>query len=326
VRRSSFGMLLLILGASLSIAAVSHVAPGRSYADSPAPQVAAVRLGVPWSDARMAAVEGLDDGWFEEEGLVVESQLLPGSMEVLLALAGGAIDVGQAGVVPQLRLAQDGVDIRAIAGGTTERRGRPIHGLLVSGNSSVQRPADLAGKAIGVSGTDPGDRLAVQAWLQQQGVEPAAVTVGELPDGQAVAALLSGRVDAVSAVEPFLSIGVEHGARVLAHHYTDLNASTVLSQYVATGGWLSRNGDVARRFARAVHRAHAALEADPARRRQAAAERLGITDELSERIRHPDLQTSVDRDGIAWWLDVGRRLGGMQRPLSARDLVFDSAP
>jgi NitT/TauT family transport system substrate-binding protein len=276
-------------------------------------------------NARLAAYQADERGLFVEEGLSVELHIMPTNSEALLALMGGSLDVTSTSVASHLLMRDQGADLRVVAAGTTERRGNPVHGLLVAAGSPIQTARDLEGKTIAVSTTTYGDRLMVQAWLESHGVDPNSVNFMDLPTGHHLSALAEGRAHAASAEEPFLSLGLSQGARLLAHHYTDMNPATVLSYYVATGAWLSGHGEDALRFARAVHRANALLQADPQARQEAMAQHLGLTIDASRGVSAEVLETRVAPEGLAWWIDTGRRLGLFRTPLSAQDILFDSA-
>ncbi|HWP28512.1 MAG TPA: ABC transporter substrate-binding protein [Chloroflexota bacterium] len=316
---------------------LAATAIGRGGAPAPTPALAAhppasvvaqavpVRVGTVAGANTVALHYAGEQGWFQAEGLNVLPVALPGTAEVLLALVGGSLDLGPTQPFAHLWLHDQGADLRIVAAGAVEERGRPVHALLVRANSPLQAARDLEGTQVGISASHTGDRLMLQAWLDRQGVERGRVTLVELPESVHVRALLEGAVDAVSAVEPFVSGALGRGTRVLAHHYTDTNASTLLSYYVATAAWLDGHADVARRFARALHRANAALEADPALKQQVVARRLGIATDLAGRMGHAALPTRVDPAALQWWSDTGRRLGLLRSPLTAADPVFDSA-
>jgi NitT/TauT family transport system substrate-binding protein len=326
---------------TLLLLAASAVGPGAarpsSAARMPAPalathlpasvaaQAAPVRVGTVAGASTVALDYAAAQGWFQAEGLSVVPVALPGTAEVLLALVGSSLDLGPTHPFAHLWLRDQGADLRVIAAGAVEARGSPVHALLVRADSPLQTAHDLEGKQLGISATTTSDRLMVEAWLALQGVERSRVALVELPETVHVRALLEGSVDTVSAVEPFVTGALGRGVRVLAHHYTDTNAITLLNYYVATADWLGGHADVARRFARALHRAHAALEADPALKQQAVERRLALSADLAGRMRHVTLATRVDPAALQWWSDTGRRFGLLHTPLTAADLVFDSA-
>jgi NitT/TauT family transport system substrate-binding protein len=292
---------------------------------APVAQQSRLRLGTSREQGSSGVRYAEEQGWFTEAELSVEVQSMAGFADAVLAVLGGSLDAGVTNPVMHLWLRDQGPDLRAIAADADEERANPVHAILVPSNSPIQSAHDLEGKRLGINGSNSSDRVMVQAWLESHDVDASRVTLIELPEAVHWRALLDGRVDAVSAAEPLVTAAVAEGARVLANHYTEMNASTVLSYYVATGDWLSRNADVARRFAHAVHRANAALEANPDLRRQAAQDRLGITADLAARMHQPTLQTRIDPAAIQWWADAGQKMGYLQRAHNAQDMLFDSA-
>lgn len=289
------------------------------------PQQRPLRVGTLESSAFLGLEAGRSHGQFAMEGLSVDLRLMASSDDVLLAVAAGALDIGATNILSHIAARDRGDNLRAVAGATAEQRGRPVHGLLVAGRSSIHEARDLEGKRVGFSNVLGPDRVVTQHWLQDRGVDISSVSFIAMSPAQQSAALADGRVHAVSAEEPSLSLAVGQGARVLAYPYADSNQTTVLTYYVARGEWLSADPDVARRFARAVHASNAALETSPSLRQETAIAERGFTAELASRIQYPSYVSSVDPGAVAWWIDAGRRAGIIEHPLTVQELLFDSA-
>jgi NitT/TauT family transport system substrate-binding protein len=150
------------------------------------------------------------------------------------------------------------------------------------------------------------------------------VNIVEVPFPQHPAALAQGRVDAIGPTEPFVSVAANQGARVLAYHYTDTNPVTLIAYYAATGDWLSRNAETARRFARAVHRANGYLQENPQEKRAAAARHLNISSDILGRLGIEELQTTIDPALIQWWIDAGRRFNLVNAQHNPQDYLFET--
>ena len=84
--------------------------------------------------------------------------------------------------------------------------------------SEIQRPADLAGKKVSVGLINSINHVHMIEWLKKNGVDAKAVQFQEIPFPQMSDALLQNRLDAVWAVEPFLTLMMKSGnARILGY-------------------------------------------------------------------------------------------------------------
>ena len=166
---------------------------------------------------------GLEHGFYASEGLRIEIQEFQKGSQVLDALAsrsGESVDIGFPNLVALLASRARGSNMVTFAGGPVEDASRPTHGLLVSRNSSVVRPKDLAGKKIAVNALKNVEDLMLTRHLRQVSVDPSSATVVEIAFPQMPAALKTGQVDAACDIEPYLTAALREGAsRLLAHHY-----------------------------------------------------------------------------------------------------------
>ena len=76
---------------------------------------------------------------------------------------------------------------------------------MVKGESPIRSGKDLAGKTIAVNQVQGMNELTIRAVLARQGIDALKIKFLEVGFPEMTAALKSGRVDAISAVEPFVS-------------------------------------------------------------------------------------------------------------------------
>lgn len=135
---------------------------------------------------------GVQEGYFEDEGINLTIQPGNGSGNTIQQVAQGNTDFGWADTAPLLKGIASGMPVKSVGV------------YLQDGPSSVQffadqgisEPSDLVGKTVG--GT-PGDAMygTFPAWLELNGVDPADVTVVNVDAAGKIAALIEGRVDAI---------------------------------------------------------------------------------------------------------------------------------
>jgi NitT/TauT family transport system substrate-binding protein len=167
--------------------------------------------------------------------------------------------------------------------------------LVVRADSDIQRPADLAGKKVSVGLINSINHIHMLEWLRKAGVDSKSIQFIEIPFPQMGDALLQRRLDAVWAVEPFLTVMKKSGnARILGHPYIDNLPGMDITAFFAKESWLKASADVARRFRRAYARAVTHLrEAPKPERDEWVAKFSGVRPELVAEMTLPDFATEL---------------------------------
>ncbi|MEZ4600092.1 MAG: ABC transporter substrate-binding protein [Syntrophotaleaceae bacterium] len=155
-------------------------------------------------------------GWLAADGVIVQEIKLGmgAGIAAAEALVSGSADVAVMGDVPALialASARDCVLVAAYGGG------EKMHSIIVGERSGIEKPADLAGKSLGVQ-FGSSTHGAVYLYLEHHGIDPAKVQLVNLPQKDLVEALISGSIDALAASEPtpMLTRDKVPGARELA--------------------------------------------------------------------------------------------------------------
>ena len=175
-------------------------------------------------------------GYFKEEGLgnveIVEFQ---GGSKVLQAVVGGSADIAVGGYDHVVTMQAKGIDLKAFV--ETMRYPAIAIGIGRSLMSTYRSPADLRGKTVGVSSPGSSTHGALNAFLEKAGVKPADVSVvglGAPPTARA--AVESGKVDAISYVDPTISLLEADGMiRVVADTRTRAGAEALYGGEAVSG-------------------------------------------------------------------------------------------
>ena len=261
-----------ILAASLATALVT--AACGSSGGSPSPSGS----GLEKTHLTVAALPVVDDaplflaikkGYFKQQGLTVTPKIITQSTLALPDLLHGSVDiVGGGNYVSYMEGQASGTfKLKILVAGTECKAGS--FGVLALPSSGITSPAKLAGKTIAVNLANNIQTLTANAALKADGVSPAAVKYVVIPFPDMAAALKAGRVSAISVVEPFLS-GTEQalGAKLVLSQCSGSLASFPLSGYFTTAAWAQQNPRTAAAFQRAMDKAQAYADANPAAVRQ----------------------------------------------------------
>jgi sulfonate transport system substrate-binding protein len=136
-----------------------------------------------------------------------------GAAPLFQAMQGGAVDTGSAADLPTLAAISGKLPIKLVEALQTSGAGTVI---LVRGDSAVKTVADLKGKTVVVSSARGSiAEYLLAAALQQAGLKYSDVTVQYVLPAAAQAAFNSGQTPIWATFDPYGSISLKSGARVL---------------------------------------------------------------------------------------------------------------
>jgi NitT/TauT family transport system substrate-binding protein len=206
-----------------------------------------------------------DQGLFARQGLHVTIEKIASSQAIITDQMKGAVDISAGSYVPYIAAQAAGAQFHILAEAST--LGPDSRALVISANSRITTIGQLAGKKIGLNGTNSIGTLLVSALLAQHGVSPRAVHFitdpagfpampGELRRGVWAAAFLS---------EPYITVAAEqYGEQVLADLDQGALTNFPIDGYVATQGWARQYPNTAAAFVRAIEQGQLLANTDPA--------------------------------------------------------------
>ena len=193
-----------------------------------------------------------DAGAFARAGFDLDVISMNNAAAIVAAIGGGSLEAGLGDLVSGVNAINAGVPIVLIAGAGLYRSAIPTLIIAVAKDAPLQRPADLAGKTIGVPTLVGLTTASLRAWLPQNGVDLASVKIVEIPQAATVAALQRGTIDAGLIGEPFM---VQNKAviRDVGHPFDAIGNEFAISVWYASRAWVDDNRARARRFVDAVY-------------------------------------------------------------------------
>jgi NitT/TauT family transport system substrate-binding protein len=270
----------------------------------------------------------MEKGFFTAEGLELEPIPMAGGALIVQGVTSGALQIGMSNVISLYQAHVEGFDLKLVAGGATHVKGpNEDHVLIVPQASPLIRAKDLEGKTLAVNTLYNIVHLMAMAWIDKNGADSSKVKFVELPFPQMEAALVAGRVDAVSIHEPFATAALEKAAtRVLAHPWGDVIPKFLIGGWFASGKWIQKNKEAVQAFVRAINRGIDAIQADPAGARDAMAKWSGLSAELAGRIGFPVFETGLSEQDLQSTIDLTHRYKLIARPFKAREVMSELAP
>jgi NitT/TauT family transport system substrate-binding protein len=295
--------------------------------------------GTGWSQARgklgymkivdnAALFMAMEKGFFKSEGLELETVPMAGGAVIVQGVTSGDLQFGWSNVISLYQANVEGFDFKLVAGGATNVKGKnETHAIQVLKNSPIKSAKDLDGKTVAVNTLNNIVHLMVMAWMDKNGASSAKVKFVELPFPQMLAALSSGRVDAISIHEPFATAAVQKGeARVLAQPWGDVLPKFLIASWFASDKWIAKNKNTIQAFVRAINRGIDAIHADPEGSRAAMIKWAGLSPELAGKIGLPVFEKAISERDVQATIDLTVKYKLISRPLKARDVISDLAP
>lgn len=196
---------------------------------------------------------GIDQGYFEEVGLTIETYEFQGGPAEIAAMGSGDIDIAQIG---------HGAHALCIEGQAVIFQMDHTTSLsdVVVGNRShgIETAADLAGKTVAVSSGTSSEIILQQA-LSRAGLTVDDISQVEMNVEGMTTAMISGQIDACAAWSPN-TITLQDA---LGDDYVDLGGNADFldsaifpSSYITTNAYAEGNRDILVRFAQALNKAH----------------------------------------------------------------------
>jgi len=241
-RRLTFALLAAVL--------TFGVTPSSRAADAPLAVINLINLP---ADNSAEVYYAQDLGFFKDAGLDVHISPMTNSGAIIAALAGGGGDIGNSVVGAVSDARGKGIPVLMIAPAGLYDSASPTSALVTTKDSPITKAADLTGKVVAVSGIQDLTDFATRAWIDKNGGNSASVKFLELPFPAMAAALLQHRVDAAYIIEPFYTASADT-LRILGRAGGSVAPRYQATGWVATESWLASHGDLALRFASAIHR------------------------------------------------------------------------
>jgi len=203
----------------------------------------------------------IKEGYFKQAGLNVTVKTVTQSTAAIPDLLHGSIDVIGGGNYVSFLEAQAHVTFPVEFLAPAVDCSANSYGVVAMPSSGIAKPSDLAGKTVAVNLTQNIQTLTTDAALKAAKV--GAVKYVQVPFPDMVSALKAGRVNAISAVEPFLAGALAAGGKLVTSTCAGPVADFPLSGYITTQTWAQQHPAAAKAFQQALEKGNAYANAHP---------------------------------------------------------------
>jgi NitT/TauT family transport system substrate-binding protein len=165
--------------------------------------------------------------------------------------------------------------------------------------------------------------LAAKASLAKQGVDVSKIKLAEVDFPDMNGALAQGRVDAAFQIEPFVSLAVKEGHRVIDRPYVGTKPGLQIGCYFTSEQYLSENEDVVERFSEGVADTATAIGNDPVGFRKFLPEASEIPPPAAQKAVLPAWKAENDQASLELTADLMERYGVVDEKPDTSDAVVE---
>lgn len=263
-----------------------------------------VKMATDGTATGSAVALGLQEGFFEEQGINLELTASPNPPAGVAALQSNELDVASVPVIPALNAQAEGINIVSIAPvagytGDPERDvEHDVQSIMVPAGSDIKTPGDLEGKKVGI----PARKAIFEAFIIDEvtkaGGDPSTIEWIALDFVSQVEALDQGRIDAAALPLPFNVEAESNGATTLWY------PSLAFYEKGQTSTWLispklQEDPELIKKIQTAIIRSNEFANDNRDAAIDAGAELTGIsTDELRASGKFSYFPTTLDVDAL----------------------------
>ncbi|MFV2017019.1 ABC transporter substrate-binding protein [Micromonospora sp. LOL_023] len=260
---------------------------------------------------------GKDKGFFTKRGINLTMESGQGGAAIVPGVVSDQFQFGFSNVTSLLTAQVADVPIKAVANGvaSTGSTDGDFGGVAVKGDSSIQGPADLAGKKVAVNTLMNIGDTSIRESVRKAGGDPDGIEFVEMAFPAMPAALEGGKVDAAWMVEPSLTVAKDAGARVVAWNFVDTAPNLTVAVYFTSTKLIQEDPDLVQRFQEAMAESLSYANAHPDEVREVLRSYTDIDQAILDAMTLPVWPAEINRASIERVAELG-----------LADGVFDTAP
>ncbi len=249
-----------------------------------------IKIGLIRGICQMPGYVAYDKGFFKEQGLNVSCSVDPTAWVLADKLISGDISFG---IVPWTRVvsARDRGDKLVVVAGS----GYEETATVVRRDANIKNLSELKGKRISLPVEGGMKDLTSQALFKKYDITPENTEILRLPSGDAaILALLSGRVDATTNVEPYATMVVELGMGKIIARGKDILPEVPGCSLTTTENFLQDNPDIVLKFIKAILKAEKFCHKEPEEAAKISSRYIGISaDIVREALKYNQPRTDI---------------------------------
>lgn len=249
---------------------------------------------------------GVEQGFFTERGIDLRLESGSGGAAIVPGVISGEFDFAFSNVVSLIIAREQGLPLTTLSNGVTSagEQGADFGGVFVLSDSDVTSAAGLEGLTVAANNLNNIGDTTVRQSVRKAGGDPAEVDFVELPFPDMPAALETGQIDAVWAVEPFASTIREAGHREIASNFVDTHPDLSVAAYFTAQDRLAEDPELFEAITEALQESLAYAQDNPDEVRRVLATYTEIDPELIELMALPRFPGQINEESVRVLADL----------------------
>jgi hypothetical protein len=199
--------------------------------------------------------------------------------------------------------------------------------LVVPADSDAKSARDLQGRTVGLTGINNMVHILLVKWLSDQSIDTSQIHFVEASIAQMPDILRARQLDAVVAIEPFLSRIVSSGTgRVLGYFQDGVPACTATMVWRIGGAYAKAHPETIKAIRTSLADALAYRQAYPSDDNATLARYPRMPPELLTNLPKPNYANDFNPEQIAYWAAIMEKQKLLSRPVDFASIAVPSAP
>lgn len=303
---------------------------GTTAGSSTAAPIKEIRIGYQPSTHQMAEITAMNKGWWAQDlapyGVTnVTDTVFPTGAPEMQAMLANQIDVAYVGAAPVLSAIATGLDAKIVAGANTQGSD-----LVIRNDIDYTGPQSLKGLKIATFQAGTIQDTLLRNWLTKNNLTPDKdVTILGMGPGDAVTAMVAGKVDGAFLPAPSPSVIVSQGKGKVVIQSGKMYPDHTCCVLVVSGKLIREHPEIVEQIIRTHEKAVAYNENNSAEAAAIFANTTGtklsdVTDSLAEWDGKWTTDPNVIVDSVIEYADIQYSLGYIKTPLT-KDQLFDTS-
>jgi NitT/TauT family transport system substrate-binding protein len=266
---------------------------------------------------------GVEEGIFEKHGLDVTLTLAQGGAAIVPAVQSGNMEFGFSNVTSLAIGRAQGLPLKLVATGpqTTGDSEDDFAAVMVPEGSDVQSAADLDDKRIAVNTLNNINDTVISEGIRQAGGNAETIEYVEMAFPDMVGQLEAGNVDAIGAVEPFVTIAEAAGARRVFAQYADPIPDLSIAGYFTTDQMIEQDPELVDAFVAAMKESQQYATDNPEAAKAILPEYTSLEPDVIEQLTMPRFPQEHNVESLQKVIDLSVEGGLIDEAPSVDDLV-----
>ncbi|MCE0535224.1 ABC transporter substrate-binding protein [Kineosporia rhizophila] len=243
---------------------------------------------------------GIEQGFFEKQGLELKMETAQGGAAIVPGVVSGQYQFGFSNTTSLLIAASQNLPLKVVTNGvnSTGEKGKDFGGIVVPQDSPIQTAADLAGKRVAVNTLKNINTTTTNKVVRDAGGDPSQISYTELPFPEIPAAVAGGDVDAGQVVEPFLTIAKQQGMREIASNFAQTDPNLNVGLYFTSQQYAGENAEVVQKFTSAMQESLKYANDNPEEAREVLSTYTEIEPAVQEAVTLPSWPEQIDTASV----------------------------